>query len=164
ALERQIAAAWGRGFKQDNLSVEADFFLDLGGHSLFAALVVSDLRRSPALQHLAIADLYSHPTIRGLARHLDGQAKTSGAAGGAARRTPAAWQSARPGVRGGAGDAAVPAVPARRPAGGAAGGRHARRGADHRRGAGGPGVARGQPGAAGGPEMAARRPAATGTL
>ncbi len=67
-LERQILAAWSRVFGQDISSVEADFFLDLGGHSLFAAQVVSELRRNPALRHLAIADLYANPTVRGLAR------------------------------------------------------------------------------------------------
>ena len=70
-LEREIAAAWGRVFGHEIRSVEADFFLDLGGHSLFAALAVSDLRHKAELHHLAIADLYAHPTIRGLAQHLE---------------------------------------------------------------------------------------------
>ncbi len=46
-LEREIAAAWAQVFGHEISSVEADFFLDLGGHSLFAAQVVSDLRRKP---------------------------------------------------------------------------------------------------------------------
>jgi non-ribosomal peptide synthetase-like protein len=70
-LEQEIAAAWSRAFGQPVGSAEANFFLDLGGHSLFAALVVSDLRRNPALRHLAIADLYAHPTVARLARHLE---------------------------------------------------------------------------------------------
>jgi non-ribosomal peptide synthetase-like protein len=70
-LEREITAAWSRVFGQEIRSVEADFFFDLGGHSLFAAQAVSDLRHSSKLHHLAIADLYAHPTIRGLAQHLE---------------------------------------------------------------------------------------------
>ena len=70
-LEEEIAAAWSRVFGSMNISVDADFFLDLGGHSLFAAMVISDLRKSPALHHLAMADLYAHPTIRGLAQYLE---------------------------------------------------------------------------------------------
>lgn len=70
-LEKELAALWGKVFGRSNISVEADFFLDLGGHSLFAALVVSALRRNAAHQSLGIADLYAHPTIRSLARHIE---------------------------------------------------------------------------------------------
>jgi non-ribosomal peptide synthetase-like protein len=70
-LERDLAEEWQAVFGQEHLSVEADFFLDLGGHSLFAAAVVSRLRQNPALRHLSIADIYAHPTIRGLARHVE---------------------------------------------------------------------------------------------
>jgi non-ribosomal peptide synthetase-like protein len=69
-LEREIAGAWGRVFGRDELSVEADFFLDLGGHSLFAAQVTSELRQDAKLRHLAIGDLYAHPTIRALAQFI----------------------------------------------------------------------------------------------
>ncbi len=70
-LERQIAESWARAFGHEINSVEADFFLDLGGHSLFAAQTVSDLRQNPTLRHLAISDLYAHPTVRGLALNLE---------------------------------------------------------------------------------------------
>ncbi len=70
-LEHTISASWAKVFGRDNLSVEADFFLDLGGHSLFAARVTSELRHETALRHLAVGDLYAHPTIRGLARYLE---------------------------------------------------------------------------------------------
>ncbi len=70
-LEKELAAAWSRVFGHPDISVEADFFLDLGGHSLFAAMVISALRRNPALHHLAMADLYNHPTIRGLGQYLE---------------------------------------------------------------------------------------------
>ncbi len=70
-LERQIAACWSRAFDQEVRCVEVDFFLDLGGHSLFAARVVSDLRELPGLSFLAIADLYAHPTVQSLAQHVE---------------------------------------------------------------------------------------------
>ncbi len=70
-LEHAIAAAWAKVFGRNDLSVEADFFLDLGGHSLFAARVTSELRQHASLRHLAIGDLYAHPTIRSLARFID---------------------------------------------------------------------------------------------
>src|SRR5260370_15957115 len=70
-LEREIAGAFARVFGHEIQSVEADFFLDLGGHSLFASMAVSDLRHHPELRHLAIADVYAYPTVRGLARHLE---------------------------------------------------------------------------------------------
>jgi non-ribosomal peptide synthetase-like protein len=67
ALEQDIAAIWARVLGHPVDSVEADFFLDYGGHSLFAARVVSELRTHSELAGLGLADLYAHPTIRGLA-------------------------------------------------------------------------------------------------
>jgi non-ribosomal peptide synthetase-like protein len=68
-LEHEIASAWATAFGHGELSVEADFFLDLGGHSLFAAGVISRLRRLPGLGQLSVADLYARPTIRALAEY-----------------------------------------------------------------------------------------------
>ncbi len=70
-LEAEFAAVWGQVLGRADISVESDFFLDLGGHSLFAALVVSALRRVPAFRGLGIADLYANPTIRGLACRIE---------------------------------------------------------------------------------------------
>ncbi|WP_422923806.1 Pls/PosA family non-ribosomal peptide synthetase [Singulisphaera sp. PoT] len=70
-LEATLAGAWGRLFGQAEVSVEADFFLDLGGHSLSAARLVSDLRREPEFRHLSVADLYDHPTVRRLALRVE---------------------------------------------------------------------------------------------
>ncbi len=65
--ERKLVALWQTVFGEAPISVEDDFFLDLGGHSLFAAQLVSRLRRETEFQHLSVGDLYSHPTIRTLA-------------------------------------------------------------------------------------------------
>jgi non-ribosomal peptide synthetase-like protein len=73
-LERELAAAWATAFGVDDISAEADFFCDLGGDSLLAALAVSKLRQSPALADLGIGDLYAHPTVRALARHVEQEA------------------------------------------------------------------------------------------
>lgn len=70
-LEKKLATAWGTAFDRDDLCVEDDFFNELGGHSLLAAQVISTLRQNPALNSLSIADLYSYPTIRALARHIE---------------------------------------------------------------------------------------------
>jgi non-ribosomal peptide synthetase-like protein len=74
-LEKELAAAWGEVFGRKDLSVEENFFTDLGGHSLFAAQVISNLRQNEALRALPISALYANPTIRGLAKHIESLAK-----------------------------------------------------------------------------------------
>ena len=55
------------------ISVDADLFDDLGGHSLIAATMVSRLRAAGThgAAELSILDLYAFPTIRQLGDHLD---------------------------------------------------------------------------------------------
>src|SRR5207245_3483642 len=48
-----------------------------GGHSLFAAVAASRLRQNPSLSHLSIADIYAHPTVRGLAQHIESQPRAA---------------------------------------------------------------------------------------
>ncbi|GGM79685.1 peptide synthetase [Longimycelium tulufanense] len=83
-LEHRIVRVWAEVMRlgTDEVSVEADFFLDLGGHSLLAATVVSFLRREGVA--LSIADLYEHPTVRGLAEHQEALDQGAGAAEGQA--------------------------------------------------------------------------------
>ena len=78
ALERQIATVWEQLFAPTPVSTEDDFFLDLGGHSLLAARMISELRKSPALQQLSMADVYQHPTIRTLALELERRSQIPG--------------------------------------------------------------------------------------
>ncbi|MBO0790922.1 MAG: amino acid adenylation domain-containing protein, partial [Ktedonobacteraceae bacterium] len=75
--EVQLVEAWGEVLGRRNISVEDDFFCDLGGHSLAAARLISLLRKQPELQGLSIGDLYSHPTIRSLAQFIEGEVVTS---------------------------------------------------------------------------------------
>jgi non-ribosomal peptide synthetase-like protein len=81
--EKRIAAAWEEALRlaPGSVSVDANFFEDLGGHSLIAATVVSRLRTEQATAGLSILDLYSHPTVRGLARHQDDLAPSATALG-----------------------------------------------------------------------------------
>ncbi|KAE8765812.1 Pls/PosA family non-ribosomal peptide synthetase [Georgenia thermotolerans] len=71
--EERVAAAWETVLRLEpgTVSVTADFFDDLGGHSLLAATAVSRLRAEIGDSGLSIVDLYSHPTIRTLARRQD---------------------------------------------------------------------------------------------
>ncbi|QWF84176.1 Pls/PosA family non-ribosomal peptide synthetase [Amycolatopsis sp. CA-230715] len=80
--ETAIAAVWANefGLEQGKLSVDADFFLDLGGHSLLAARTASALRRLEFTSGVSIADIYAHPTVRGLAGSLGNTDPTATAA------------------------------------------------------------------------------------
>lgn len=68
--EAIIAKVWAEVFGAEEVSVTAHFFNDLGGHSLFAARVVSRLREVPGYGDMSIRDLYANPTIRQLACYI----------------------------------------------------------------------------------------------
>jgi non-ribosomal peptide synthetase-like protein len=71
---------------------DADFF-DLGGGSLTAAQMVSRLRaRYP---EVVVGDLYEHPTLGALARHLDAMAEAPAADRGSVRPIPLKTQTAQ---------------------------------------------------------------------
>ncbi len=69
--EKRVVAAWAQtlGVPAESLSVEADFFRELGGHSLLAARAVSRLRDGGFVS-VALRDLYEHPSVRALSKHL----------------------------------------------------------------------------------------------
>jgi non-ribosomal peptide synthetase-like protein len=79
--ERDVLAVVSRVFEHDVISTDDDFFLALGGYSLLAARLVSELRRALGLE-VAIRDVYDHPSVEALAAHLDGReaARAAGAA------------------------------------------------------------------------------------
>ncbi|MFD4180828.1 Pls/PosA family non-ribosomal peptide synthetase [Rhodococcus sp. NPDC058514] len=70
--EHQLRALWAEllGLEVDDLSVDANFFTDLGGHSLAAAQLASLLRERGVDAGLGIRDIYEHPSVRALAAHL----------------------------------------------------------------------------------------------
>ncbi len=69
AVEIQLYAAWKKRFDPEPVSVTDDFF-DLGGNSLLASLLISELRQQVAFAFLSVKDLYAHRTIEGLARYI----------------------------------------------------------------------------------------------
>ena len=82
--EAALLAVWRESLVQPAISVEDDFFEDLGGHSLRAAKMVSLARATPRLASISIQDLYAAPSIRKLAARLD----AARPAGAAAARPP----------------------------------------------------------------------------
>lgn len=66
-IEDLIAEIWKSVLKLPQISATDDFFMDLGGHSLTAAYIVSKLREQPAFTRLAMADFYANPTVQKLA-------------------------------------------------------------------------------------------------
>ncbi|MFK0296258.1 Pls/PosA family non-ribosomal peptide synthetase [Streptomyces sp. NPDC090442] len=105
-LEARVRDVWAEAFGMgpDALSTEADFFGDLGGHSLLAAQVVSLLRTRGigGDTGVALRDVYAHPTVRGLAAHLDALSTPATAAGAADGGR--SYDEAGPGDRDRAGD------------------------------------------------------------
>ncbi|MEA2690744.1 MAG: hypothetical protein QOJ16_131, partial [Acidobacteriota bacterium] len=65
AIEETIAAIWREVLGVERVGIGDDFFL-LGGHSLSATRVLSRLRRELGVE-LALADLFEHTTLAGLA-------------------------------------------------------------------------------------------------
>lgn len=66
ALEKEVARIWESVLQRNLISVTADFFYDLGGHSLTAATIVSKLRKVHAFKNMSLLDLYQNKTIRQL--------------------------------------------------------------------------------------------------
>ncbi|MBO0780797.1 MAG: amino acid adenylation domain-containing protein, partial [Ktedonobacteraceae bacterium] len=87
ALENRIATIWGQVLGQERISADADFFTALGGHSLAAARVISQMRQEPGLQGLSIGDLYTNPTVNRLARFVEENMLPSAGAPPQARST-----------------------------------------------------------------------------
>ncbi len=69
--EATLLAAAQRVFPNQAIPFEADFFVDLGGHSLIAARFVSAVREVPALSGLTLQDVYAARTLRAMAMRLD---------------------------------------------------------------------------------------------
>ena len=93
-LERAVVEVWQQVFQTSPISVDDDFFLDLRGHSLFAAQAVTELRTRLATFQLSIPDLYEYRTARRLAQHLETAGVTAGAQPAAAKATDTAAVSA----------------------------------------------------------------------
>jgi amino acid adenylation domain-containing protein len=86
--ERAMLALWEELFSRKGLSIKDDFFLDLGGHSMLAAKLVSKLRALPGCGDAAMSDVYQSPTIESLAKALTEKAASAGAAGETGDKPP----------------------------------------------------------------------------
>jgi non-ribosomal peptide synthetase-like protein len=71
AVEAALLAAAQRVLPGQSLPFDADFFTDLGGHSLIAARFASFVRETPALASLTLQDIYTLRTLRKMAALLD---------------------------------------------------------------------------------------------
>jgi non-ribosomal peptide synthetase-like protein len=92
AIEERIAAAFGEVLRLNvPPSVTADFFQDLDGDSLSAAIAVSILQGEPATAAITVRDLYEHPSAAELAAFVS---ETIGAP-----NDPARLQESRRSVR-----------------------------------------------------------------
>ena len=69
--EEALFAALHKLFPGQPITRTADFFSDLGGHSLFAARLASALRADPKFAHITVRDIYQIRIVGGIARALD---------------------------------------------------------------------------------------------
>ena len=67
----RIAASLREALGVSAVGVDDDFFTDLGGSSLLAAMLISRLRGYPETSGLAVRDVYKGRTVRELARRAD---------------------------------------------------------------------------------------------
>ncbi|MEO6461619.1 MAG: condensation domain-containing protein, partial [Candidatus Eisenbacteria bacterium] len=74
-MVEMIAAIWRDTLGLERVGIDETFF-DLGGHSLRLARVHAQLCRQLG-REVPIVELFAHPTIRALARHLAGEAPAS---------------------------------------------------------------------------------------
>lgn len=65
-METIVSEVWQNVLRLPQISATDDFFRDLGGHSLFAANVVSKLRERPEFVRLSMADFYANSTVQKL--------------------------------------------------------------------------------------------------
>ena len=76
--EALLLSAAQKALPPQAIPFDADFFTDLGGHSLVAARFVSSVRTQPRLAGVTLQDVYKLRTLRAIAAHLDGREQASG--------------------------------------------------------------------------------------
>ncbi|MGH7330749.1 MAG: condensation domain-containing protein, partial [Polyangiaceae bacterium] len=74
-LEKLVANAFAYILHVDRVSLH-DHFFELGGHSLLATRLTSRLRSELGVD-VAVRALFEHPTVEGLAHHLEGHARST---------------------------------------------------------------------------------------
>ena len=96
--EEALLPLWQQRFGTQAISITDDFF-DLGGNSLLASLLVSELRRRPEFAGLSVRDLYAGRTIEGLARCAVTTTRTDAPTTGFSTEPAATTPAASAGVR-----------------------------------------------------------------
>ncbi|MBV9517846.1 MAG: amino acid adenylation domain-containing protein [Hyphomicrobiales bacterium] len=71
--EEALLEAARRALGTEVVPLEADFFAELGGHSLIAARFVSIVRQIPALATIRLQDVYEARNLRAIAARLEAQ-------------------------------------------------------------------------------------------
>ncbi len=79
AVEAALAGVLSESLGLDLVSVEADFFLDLGADSLVMSRFAAQVRRLAVTAPISIREIYLNPTVRRLAAALDGRAPVTSA-------------------------------------------------------------------------------------
>jgi non-ribosomal peptide synthetase-like protein len=69
-MEEVLARALAQTMKTDRVSVEDNFFNDLGAHSLLMAGFCAAIRRNRRTSSVSMKDIYLNPTVARLAAHL----------------------------------------------------------------------------------------------
>ncbi|PSC04469.1 peptide synthetase [Alsobacter soli] len=76
--EGKLLAAAQTVFPGQSIPFEADFFNELGGHSLIAARFVSAVRQNRGFEAVTLQDIYGQRTLRAMATAIDARAATEG--------------------------------------------------------------------------------------
>ncbi|MFD5582028.1 acyl carrier protein, partial [Streptomyces pseudogriseolus] len=100
-LENELAAVWCTVLGRDRVYRDENFF-DLGGNSLLLVAAQTALNKALGCE-LTVVDLFAHPTVRALARHLADQGTAVPAASAAPAPDPSATQAGTTGAAGTAG-------------------------------------------------------------
>ncbi len=77
-LEGTFAEVLAEVMGVERVSVDSNFFDDLGADSMVMARFCARVRKRPELPAVSIKDIYQHPTIKSLATALAGDAACSG--------------------------------------------------------------------------------------
>lgn len=79
--EAVLLAAARPLFKGQAIAFDADFFTDMGGHSLIAAQFISAVRQTPKFATVTLQDVYNLRTLRQIGAALDERVAASGGGG-----------------------------------------------------------------------------------
>ncbi|MBV9924425.1 MAG: amino acid adenylation domain-containing protein [Acidobacteria bacterium] len=92
-LERQIAGIWQEALGLEHVGLDDNFF-DMGGHSLLLVEVVSKMTEAFG-REVSVVEVFEHPTVSALARHLGGASTQKPSAPHALQRAEARRAAAR---------------------------------------------------------------------